>query len=47
MMSEGNGNGGAGLEKYLKDLEGQLKIVRSDLNRLIDETGSNFKNHQD
>lgn len=42
-----NSGDNSALEKALRDLEGQFKILRSDLNRLIDETGRNLQNHQD
>lgn len=43
----GKGGDTTGLEKAMKDLESQIKILRADLNKLTDETGNNFKNHQD
>ncbi|CDW76993.1 UNKNOWN [Stylonychia lemnae] len=39
--------GSSALEKAMKDLESQLRILRADVNKLTDETGNNFKNHQD
>jgi hypothetical protein len=48
-MSTNMNKGGdsSGLEKAMKDLESQIKILRADLHKLTDETGNNFKNHQD
>ena len=37
-----NSGDNSALEKMLRDLEGQMKILISDLNRLIDETGRNL-----